>query len=117
MTYCSTYVGDLDDPDFDPNGFDYGNIPRHIGPSFPPTGQHYNGPFHDWVKIRQIPIKETDHTAYVATVTKAQIEDYIAFAYGPAPDRGGSARQLSEIEAVLATLQANKLYALVAECD
>jgi len=33
MTYCSTYIGDLDDPSFNWNGGDWnGNIPRNKGP-------------------------------------------------------------------------------------
>ncbi|HZW12392.1 MAG TPA: hypothetical protein VFF81_04290 [Noviherbaspirillum sp.] len=129
MTCCSTYIGDLDDPKFNFNVFKSGNLPCSLAPDFPSVGRHYNGPFHEWVKARQIPVKETDHSGYVAQVTKAQLEDYIEFAYGSEPSYNDPAhmlmwdgvaylvKQLDEVKAVVAHLDAQKFYALVAECD
>ncbi|QOL50236.1 hypothetical protein [Massilia litorea] len=129
MTYCSTYIGDLHDPKFDINNFEIGNLPRNLCPSFPPVGEHYNRPFHDWVGLREVPIKETDYTAYVATLSKSQIEDYIRFAYDSDPSYNdpkamltweGKAylvEKLNEIKDFVATLDPCKEYALVAECD
>ena len=38
MTYCSTYIGDLDHPEFKWEGGDWsGNIPPRLGPLFPPA--------------------------------------------------------------------------------
>jgi hypothetical protein len=44
MTFCSTYIGDLEDPAFKWDGGDWnGNIPSGIGPIFPPEPEPYNG--------------------------------------------------------------------------
>ncbi len=120
MTYCSTYIGDLESPGFDPDKAAIGNIPRALAPSLPPTGEHYNGRFHAWVKLRGIAVKETDYTAYVAKVTKTQIEDYLQFAYGDAQEgyfASERSEQLQQIRAIVTALAPDKLYALVAECD
>ena len=88
MTYCSIYVGDLDDPDFHWEGGDWnGNIPTAVTPGFPPTSESYNGDFFKWVHDRpDIVWKQTDYGGYVAKVTKTQILEFIDFCYGPDPN-------------------------------
>jgi hypothetical protein len=126
MTYCSTYIADLNDPNFDPNVFAVGNLPRQLAPSFPSVWEHYNAPFHRWVKERQIPTRVIDHSAFLAIVTKAQIEDYIALTYGNRPgyndpkemaNHKTDVSTLNAIKAVVTTFDDHKLYGLVAECD
>lgn len=130
MTYCSVYIGDLDDPNFDITASGpVGNTPRALTKSFPAEGEHYNALFHRWIKDRQITCVETDYSAYVARVTKAQIADYVDYAYGSNesytdPDcmlrwegRPYLVDKLEKIKAFIASLDNEKLYALVAECD
>lgn len=130
MTYCSVYIGDLDDPNFDISARGpVGNIPRALSKSFPPDGEHYNRLFQQWIKDRQIACVQPDYSAFVARVTKAQIADYINYAYGSNSSYTDPEQmlrwegkpylvdKLEEIKALIASLDKDKLYALVAECD
>lgn len=129
MTYCSTYIGDLDDPEFHLDRPMTLNIPRALSDSFPPVGEHYNAMFHRWINEKQIPCVQTDYNGWVASVTKAQLNDYIDFAYGSCPSYTdvdkmltweGEAylvAKLNIIKHLVATLDESKQYGLVAECD
>lgn len=83
MTMCSVYVGNLDDEKFCWDGGDWnGNVPSPITSQFPCAQQHYNGLYHDWLKVVGVEFKKTDFGGWVAKVTKSQILDYIDFCYG-----------------------------------
>ena len=111
MTYCSTYIGDLADPSFSWNGGDWdGNIPRGISPAFPPTIEHYNRKFHDWVARTEVTCKQTDFGGWVARVDKPRLLDFIRFCYGPDPDEA-----VTELIEFVNTLEDGGEYALVAE--
>ena len=112
MTFCSTYLGDLEDPTFKWDGGDWnGNIPSSIGPIFPPEPEHYNGRFHSWVEKARVPCKQTDFDGWVARVNKQQILEYISYCYG----EDDSAR-LRKLIKFVNTLDDSKIYGLVAEC-
>ena len=129
MTYCSTYIGDLADPDFRIDEVLTINLPRHLFKPFPSPREHYNRLFHDWVKLRALSCKQIDYNGYLTQVTKDELLDYIEFVYGPDPRfmepenllasdvRGDDMRRLGEIKAFIATLDPTQRYALVAECD
>lgn len=112
MTYCSTYIGDLEDPSFKWDDGDWnGNIPRSIGPDFPPEPEHYNGRFHSWVSETGVICKQTDFDGWVARVNKQQILSYIKYCYG--------ADKKAEVEKLIKfvnTLDESRQYGLVAEC-
>ncbi|MCP4469376.1 MAG: hypothetical protein GY815_01605 [Gammaproteobacteria bacterium] len=60
MTYCSTYIGDLDDPEFSwEEGNWSGNIPWGLGASFPGYLEHYNAQFKRWVVEADVTWKQT----------------------------------------------------------
>ena len=112
MTFCSTYIGDLEDPSFKWEGGDWsGNIPRNISPKFPHASEHYNGRFHSWVSKSDVICKQTDFDGWVARVNKKQILDYLHYCY----DDDESADLEGLIEFVN-TLDDSKQYGLVAEC-
>ena len=112
MTYCSTYIGDLDDPSFEWDGGDWnGNIPRNIGPRFPPAPEHYNGRFHSWVAKTRVTCKQTDFDGWVALVNKQQILDYIEYCYG-----ADTKADLETLIMFVNTFDGSKQYGLVAEC-
>lgn len=130
MTNCSVYIGDLDDPNFDiKSQGPFGNIPSSLSKGFPPSREHYNGLFHSWVGEKDIQCVQTDDTGYVATVTKAQIVDYLAYAYGSDKSYTDPAHMLRweskaylvdklvELKAFVDSLDGARLYALVAETD
>lgn len=85
--------------------------------------------FQRWVKERQIPRIQTDYNGWVAPVTKAQLDDYIDFAYGSCPSytdiekmltlegKAYLVDKLNVIKNLIATLDDSKQYGLVAECD
>ena len=112
MTYCSTYIGDLDHPEFKWEGGDWnGNIPPRLGPVFPPGPAHYHSTFYAWVDKVGVVNKQTDFDGWVARVTQPQILDFIEFCYG-----------LEITDAVehlinfVHTLDDAKEYGLVSEC-
>jgi hypothetical protein len=83
MTYCSTYIGDLDHPEFKWEGGDCnGNIPPRLSPVFPPGPAHYHSTFYAWVDKVGVINKQTDFDGWVARVTQPQILDFIEFCYG-----------------------------------
>ena len=113
MTFCSTYIGDLADPAFCWDGGDWnGNIPRGIGPAFPPAPapDPYNGKFHDWVARRKVTCRQTDYGGWVARVGKAQLLDFIQYCYGSDRDEA-----VSELIDFVNSLEDTGQYALVAE--
>ena len=125
MTYCSTYIVDLSDPDFHWEGGTWnGNIPRRLSPVFPwIPSQHYNSKFYEWVEATGVVSKQTDFDGFVAIVTKAQILDFVDFCYEMdaqrlhskvLPDQEMDA--LNEVLRCVAQLRENKHYALVAQC-
>ena len=112
MTYCSTYIGDLEDASFKWDGGDWsGNIPGNIGPPFPPAPKHYNAIFHEWVDISGVTCKQTDFDGWVARVDRQQILDYIKYCYGD--DDSAEVQKLIEF---VSGLDDSKIYGLVAEC-
>jgi hypothetical protein len=121
------YIGDLDDPQFSWDGGDWsGNIPKGIGPDFPPNRRQDYGAFHAWVELKKCDWKQTDWGANVARVTKAEILDFIEFCYRDDPSYMDPERmlhwkgeaylvnQLLEVRRFVSTLDDEKLYALVA---
>ena len=111
MTYCSTYIGDLDDPKFSwEEGNWSGNIPRGLGESFPGYLEHYNAQFKRWVVEADVICKHTDDGGWVAKVDKLQLLDFIKYCYGPDP--GESVQELIQF---VKGLDDNKIYGLVAE--
>ena len=130
MTNASVYIGDINDPAFDINAQGpFGNIPRALCKSFPPSREAHNLLFHGWVKDRQILWMQTDATGFVAPVTKAQLLDYVDYVYGSDDSYTDPAHMLCwegkpylvdwliEIQVFISTLEETKLYALVAETD
>jgi hypothetical protein len=112
MTYCSTYIGDLDDTSFEWDVGDWnGNIPGRIGPEFPYAPKHYNAIFHEWVGISGVTSKQTDFDGWVARVNKQQILDYIEYCYG-----ADVTADLEKLLWFVNTLDDSKQYGLVAEC-
>ncbi|MEN8131087.1 MAG: hypothetical protein ABFS45_13005 [Pseudomonadota bacterium] len=117
MTYCSTYIGDLSDPEFHWDGGDWnGNIPQGIGFPFPdtlehyPTLGHYNSKFFDWVGREKVTYKQTDYGGWVARVNKAQLLNFIQFCYGSEPHE-----EVDKLIDFVNTLEESDEYALVAE--
>ena len=110
MTYCSTYIGDLDDPSFSWDDGDWhGNIPRRLGESFPGPLEHYNRQFHSWVAEAGVTWKQTDFGGWVAKVDKAQILEFIHYCYGSSSDK-----RIKELIRFVEELE-DKTYGLVAE--
>lgn len=127
MTSCAVYVGDLNDPAFDWEGGSWeSNIPARMSMDFPSEREHYNGIYRRWVEEKFIDCKQTDFGGWVARVTKAQIEDYLAYCYDSDPSYTEKRRMLEwrgkyyqvekliEIRAFLKGFDNQKLYALVA---
>ena len=113
MTYSSTYIGDLTDPSFSWDGGDWnGNIPRGIGPAFPPmpTPDNYNGRFHDWVAHTIVTCKQTDYGGWVVRVGKTQLLDFIRYCYGSENDEA-----VNKLIDFVNSLEDAGQYALVAE--
>ena len=112
MTYCTTYIGDLSDPSFSWDGGDWnGNIPRGIGPAFPPPSfNNYNSRFHDWVSKTKVTCKQTDYGGWVARVDKTQLLDFIGYCYGSMQDE-----RITELKDFVNSLEESGEYALVAE--
>jgi len=111
MTFCSTYIGDLDDPSFSWEADNWsGNIPRRLGPSFPGYLEHYNAQFKRWVVEANVTWKQTDYGGWVAKVDKLQLLDFITYCYGPDP-KG----KVLELIQFVNDLDDNKIYGLVAE--
>jgi hypothetical protein len=111
MTYCSTYIGDLDDPKFSWEEGDWnGNIPRGLGESFPGYLEHYNAQFKRWVVEADVTWKQTDYGGWVAKVDKQQLLDFITYCYGTDP-KG----RVQELIQFVNGLDDNKIYGLVAE--
>jgi hypothetical protein len=129
MTYCSTYIGDLDDPNFHIEQILTINLPRALCAPFPSPREHYNRLFHEWVQARGVACVQTDYNGWVVQARKDELFDYVAFVYGSDPaymdperlsasDLRRQARaQLDEITAFIDTLDPDRRYALVAECD
>jgi hypothetical protein len=112
MTYCSTYIGDLDHPEFKWEGGDWnGNIPPRLGPVFPPGPKHYHATFDAWVDQAGVINKQTDFDGWVARVTQPQILDFIEFCYGL--EITDAVEQLINF---VHTLDDAKEYGLVSEC-
>jgi hypothetical protein len=112
MTYCSTYIGDLEDPEFKWEGGDWnGNIPPRLSPVFPPGPAHYHSTFDAWVDQAGVTSKQTDFDGWMARVSKPQILDFIEFCYG---------REITDaVEKLINfvhTLDDAKEYGLVSEC-
>lgn len=105
------------------------NLPRVLFKSFPSPREHYNILFHEWVKVRAVPCKPIDYNGWLVHATKDELLDYVAFVYDsdPAytdPERSLASvlyrhvvERLNEIKAFIATLDTDRRYALVAECD
>lgn len=129
MTHCSTYIGDLDDPDFHIDQALTINLPRGLSKPFPRPREHYNILFHAWVKARALPCRQIDYNGHLVMVTKDELLDYLAYVYDTDPRYTGPEyvlasglyhhefKRLSEIKALIATLDPQRRYALVAECD
>lgn len=119
MTFCSTYIGDLDTPGFKLSMGGWGNLPRNIGPSIP-RPQHYNAVFHDWTKARSIKVIGVDPDGEVAPVTPKQIHDYldyVAAEYGDRISMRDDIRDsLEKARRFADFLDPERLYALAAEC-
>lgn len=121
MTACDVYVGELNDPSFQWDGGNWsGNVPDSTSPIFPPTKEHYNGEFHEWVEKTGVVCKKTDYSGWVAIVNKAQIMDYLDYAYGNhgiyhGPDAWpGCVESLAEVKRFADALDPEKDYGLVA---
>jgi hypothetical protein len=129
MTHCSTYIGDLDDPDFHIDQVLTINLPRHLSKTFPRPREHYNVLFHQWVKVRAMPCKQIDYDGYLVLLTKDELRDYIAYVYDSDPSYTNSknisesgphqheVKRLKEIKTFITTLDPGRRYALIAECD
>ena len=128
MTFCSLYVGDLDDPAFHWVGGNWNdNIPSAVTPNFPPPSQGVGAQFFEWVDSSGVEWKKTDFSGYVARVTKPQILEFIDFCYGSDPGYRRCARSSAqnrlpkvandpnEIRDFVVSLSDAKEYALVAE--
>ena len=111
MTYCSTYIGDLDCPGFEWEGGDWnGNIPGRVGPLFPPAVGHYHQKFHAWVNESGVVCKQTDFGGWVARVTRQQLLDFISYCYGPSKTDA-----IERLIDFIGSLDDSKEYGLVAE--
>jgi hypothetical protein len=74
MTYCSTYVGELNDDSFSWDGGDWsGNIPKRLGQTFPQPLEHYNAQFKKWGVEAGVTWKQTDWGGWIAKVDRADI--------------------------------------------
>jgi hypothetical protein len=112
MTYCSTYIGDLDHPEFKWEGGDWsGNIPPRLGPVFPPGPKHFHATFDAWVGQTGVINKQTDFDGWVARVTKPQLLEFIAFCYGEEVTEA-----VQTLIAFVNKLDETKEYGLVSEC-
>jgi hypothetical protein len=84
MPYCDVYIGSLEDKSFQwtnisDERWGIGNAPFRIGPTFPPPA-----PFNtlvDKIDKEYFSGKQIDWGAYVAIVTKRQIQDFIEECY------------------------------------
>jgi len=115
MTDCVVYVGDLDDPLFKWDGGDWnGNVPARLSPEFPPMVQSYNAKYHAWVKAVGVKCEQTDFGAWVACVTKAQIEEFIAQVYRDDEVLPWVVDSLEKLKKFVAKLDGTKVYGLVA---
>jgi hypothetical protein len=128
MTSFNTYIGDLDDPTFKWEGGNWdGNIPAGLSPSFPPyKGFSYVDLFLKWVVASGCEYKQTDWGAWVAKVTKKQIQEFISVCYGADESYTNEEKalrwqgkaylveRLKSLTAFVDTLDETKLYALVA---
>lgn len=119
--YLDVYIGDLDDPSFSWDGGNWeGNAPHRESPFFPSGREAF------WRLMRKIdsgelPGKQVDWGAWVARVTRREIEAFIKECYGAArlyQERGEVLGhlydQLQELRRYVASLEDGKEYALVA---
>ena len=110
MTDCSTYIGDLDDPEFEwDEGNWNGNIPSRLSSDFPPTRKPYHRDFHEWVDKIGVICKQTDFSGWVARVNKSQLIDFLHYCYTIDDN------DVKSLIVFVGTLEDGKEYALVAE--
>lgn len=80
MSYLDVYIGDPEDSTFNWDDGDWnGNIPKKVGPYFPPTA-----PFHkllEEIKSGKLFGKQADFGGYVAIVTKKQLKQFFDESY------------------------------------
>ena len=125
MTYWDVYIGGLDDPDFSwGSEAQEGEPPKRLSPFFPSTGrsgptgargfprEYPGGVFGELVgaiEEGRFEGRKVDWGAWVAAVTKEEIEAFVEERYGKREDDA-----LRELRAYVASLRAGGRYALVA---
>lgn len=76
LPFLDAYIGRLDDPNFVANRFEVGGaVPRAVGPLFP-HGRHAFDELVARIEDGRLKGGATQHIAYVAPATKAQIETF-----------------------------------------
>lgn len=86
MTIYEGYIGSLDDPNFKWEGGNWsGNIPTSISPNLPPlpnSSENLYFKVADLIESGRCPGKKTEWGAYVAVVTKSQLQTIFSEWYG-----------------------------------
>jgi len=122
MPFYDVYLGNLDDPTFDPDGGDWnGNVPSRESEFFPPTGAG-DRPFFRVIRMiesGELQGKQTDWGGWVARVRPTQIRELLDQFYDGdptyAPDSESHLKgQLERLRAYVEQLDPDTDVALVA---
>lgn len=111
MTFREVFLGELgDDQDLDWGGDPFeGNIPRRLGPLFPPTPA-IRRPYDvalEWIERRRLEGRRVDWGASAARISVAELMLFLSHCYG-------TYGIPSDLISFLSSLPTSRLYALVA---